>query len=532
MAYFLAVVSALIAVMAGGTVFTLTRSLTASVLAGLIVIFDPMLQMFGLNGWSDSMTFAATAIVFLTFARAAVVPSMLRLVLFGGSLALLTFSHGTWVFPALAMAIVAWPLLVLRNKWLPSAVRESATVRTSTLRFAVPLASYVGVLALASAAIWTRFPKVGGAKSWEDLPIIGGSAYKPTLDRLANQLDPSIDAQVAGGGGVLISAGRYVIATFNQRLGLLLETHVANAYPFFAMILLVVGLAAIDIAWRTTRGGGPGRTGLIGVPLIAVLGFLVSWHVPASAAATLLVVAVLWLGLPFVRTVVALLAMPIAFTLLLVLELLHYRHTNFILYALIVTAGVALAESRLSEWHFPGGTFVGRYVPRARLLPGIAFAGLMAAGVFGVIQLAGAVSHQRTETAYLEWLGNALPASAVIATTGDVDPWSVHELTDRPVLYDIENEGRQLVRGGPPYEWTPRFHNLIPNPSTTAATMDYVRETIGDIWFYRPADRGDKSLLRPRLGTQPIVLEARRVAIYPSDLSRGSYRVLGPANGS
>ena len=152
---------------------------------------------------------------------------------------------------------------------------------------------------------------------------------------------------------------------------------------------------------------------------------------------------------------------------------------------------------------------------------------LIVVGLTGVARAAG---ERATERAYLTWLGSKLPANALVLTAGNVDPWTVADLTGRPVLYDAENGGRQLIEGRP-FVWTRRVASFYPNAMESAQIMSALVENGADLYFYGPGSEGRLSVT-PRLATDTRETYALTPEMaYPGDPRRAALKIGGAIAG-
>ena len=517
--HFLVVASALIPVFAAATLATLTGRQAGGIVVGLVLAFDPVLIWFGLNGWSDSTTFFAVALAFLAFAAAARRPSARTLVALGLALTLLALSHGPWLYPAAFWAAVAGPLIAARARWLPGA----GPYERSRRLLAAPLATLALGYAATGAFQWSRFPPPNGIRGLADVPLIGHGSVQGVLSRFSEfHGDPSSTPGTPG--SFLGAAGRW-LAELGGHVSFFIDAHVVQPFPFFPLIMAVVGVAALRLAWRRHRAVPVTRAGLAALPVLAVPVFWPGLEASTAGPTFLLVLAVLWLVAPTGRTLYAGLALYFAVFLVIAEFGAHMRHTNVLIYAFILTGGVVIdAAAREGALRLPwrAGWIRRSMVRRALAVTMVSVVGAVL--VVGLVDVARAAGERATERAYLAWLGSELPANALVLTAGDVDPWTVADLTGRPVLYDAENGGRQLIEGRP-FTWTRRVPSFHPDATESVHIISTLVESGADLYYYGPGSE-DRSSVTPRLigGTRTTYALTRELA-YPGDPRRAALRI-------
>ena len=304
-----------------------------------------------------------------------------------------------------------------------------------------------------------------------------------------------------------------------------IDAHVVQPFPFFPLIMAVVGVAALRLAWRRHRAVPVSRAGLAALPVLAVPVFWPGLEASTAGPTFLLVLALLWLVAPTGRTLYAGLALYLAIFLVIAEFGAHMRHTNVLIYAFILTGGVVIdAAAREGALRLPwrAGWIRPSMVRRALAVTMVSVVGAVL--VVGLVDVARAAGERATERAYLAWLGSELPASALVLTAGDVDPWTVADLTGRPVLYDAENGGRQLIEGRP-FTWTRRVPSFYPDATESVHIISALVESGADLYYYGPGSQ-DRSGVTPRLigGTRTTYALTRELA-YPGDPRRAALRI-------
>ena len=468
--HFLVVASALIPVFAAATLATLTGRQAGGILAGLVLAFDPVLVWFGLNGWSDSVTFFAVALALLAFAAAARRPSARRLVALGLALTLLALSHGPWLYPAAFWAAAAGPLIAARARWLPAA----GPYERSRRLLATPLVTLaLGYVAM-GAFQWSRFPPPNGIRGLADVPLIGHSSVQGVVSRFSETFGER--SYAPGTPGSFVGAAGGWLAELGEHVSFFIDAHVVQPFPFFPLIMAVIGAVALRLAWQRHRAVPVSRAGLAALPILAVPVFWPGLEASTAGPTFLLLLALVWLVAPTGRALYAGLA-PYLAVFLAIAEFSMHRHTNVLIYAFILTGGTVIdAAAREGALRLPwrAGWIRPLVVRRAIAVTMMSVVGAVI--VVGLVDVARAASERETERAYLTWLGSKLPANALVLTAGDVDPWTVADLTGRPVLYDAENGGRQLIEGRP-FTWTRRVPSFYPDATESAHIISTLVES-------------------------------------------------------
>ena len=516
--HFLVVTSALIPVLAAATVTTLTGRQAGGIVAGLVLAFDPVLIWFGLNGWSDGATFFAVALAFLAFAAAARRPSVRTLVALGLALTLLALSHGTWLYPAVFWAAAAGPLIAARARWLTGA----GPYERSRKLLAAPLVTLaLGYVAM-GAFQWSRFPPPNGIRGLADVPLIGHSRARDILSAFSNTFgEPS---RAAGTPESIVGAAGRWLAELGEHVSFFIDAHVVQPFPFFPLIMAVVGVAALWLAWRRHRAVPVSRPGLAVLPVLAVPVFWPALEASTAGPTFLLVLALVWLFAPAGRAIYAGLALYFAVFLPIAEFGAHMRHTNVLIYAFILT-GVTLIDAAAREgaprlpWR--AGLIQTLVVRRAMRVAVPSLVGALI--VVGLVGVAHAAGERATERAYLTWLGSNLPGNALVLTAGNVDPWTVVDLTGRSVLYDAENRGRQLIEGRP-FTWTHRVPRFYPDATESAQIISALVESGAELYYYGPGSE-DRSRVTPHFLGARTTYALTREAAYPGDPRRAVLRI-------
>ncbi len=266
--------------------------------------------------------------------------------------------------------------------------------------------------------------------------------------------------------------------------------------------------------------------------LLAIPVFLPGLEASTAGPTFLLVLALVWLVAPTGRALYAGLALYFAVFLAIAEFGAHMRHTNVLIYAFIVTGGTVIdTAAREGALRLPwrAGSIRPPMGRRAITVATVSVVGALI--VVGLAGVARAASERATERAYLTWLGSKLPANALVLTAGNVDPWTVADLTGRPVLYDAENGGRQLIEGRP-FEWTGRVVSFYPNATESARIISALVEDGADLYYYGPGPE-DRSSVTPRLvADAPTTYALTREVAYPGDRRRAALRIGGAIAGA
>ena len=552
--YVLITLSALIAPLAASTVYRLSRHSSGAVLAGGFVVIDPVLRWFGVNGWSDSMTMFFTAFTFWGFASTAASPTKLRRITFGVGLGMLALSHTTWLWPCVLWAVVAWPLLRTRQQWLPPVVTNADTrPDLHWISFGLPLVTFLGVLLLSITLVLT----IGGSAGHDgSIPIFAVDSNNQRA------LVISYDSSITWYEWKPTDTIRILITKFvpkiPRQLASLLHGHLANVIPGFAWLVLLVGTATSVIGLRKQVHRQLSVWALAGLAVCGVLMFHPEIPQEPSVMVSLLIIAMVWLLVPVARVLIFV-SLPIISLLMLYVGItVGHRHSNVIVYLFYLIAGITFS---IAIWDTMSRDFmrnssrlmVLRGVPNA--LAGIAVSALVVMGAGDTIRT---TLHQAEEASYLEWLGTQMGMNDVLFTTGNVNPWFVHEKTGRTVYYDVRNTGRLIVDSNTnkglvdvePSDNQSR-QDLVdkkkahvvwrkvqvdyPNATSNLEILDIVRTNGAEAWFYSPGasaagkqatwDRTDPMSLKLHFmgePTYPIFAIVPRIA-YPHSDDRFGY---------
>lgn len=508
--FVLIAVSALVALFAVMTVHLITGRLLGGVVAGALVIFDPVLEWFGLNGWSDSFTFLGVAASFLLFFAAARRPTLPRLALLGVSLAFLALGHATWTWPALAWAILAWPLLANR-RWFARTTppRDRPYGR---LRFAIPLLAFL----VSMMAVNWFLVGAGIAESGNYVPVFSSDVNNQRS--LVSWIEPDVEWDTWEPSDTIRTFVFTIPGLIPTLFSDLAGQQLTGAIPFSALLLLIL---AIGVCGLALARGSPRLSGwaLFGPAVFAVLAVALDPVDNAAVVILMLVLGVAWIYLPAVRTILLLIG-PLTIILTVFFPVItHFRHSNAVLYALVLIAGVVV-DSGLRSAPERRAWLVGRFSTLA------VAAGLLILVGIGVFQAVTAMQFRLAEERYLGWLGGIMESGDVLLTTGDVNPWRVHEIVGNPVAFDIEHGGRLLITDS-----TSRWDQKVPAVAELPATTEEILAALagdGRLWFYRPHDRAAEPLFVPRLGSDDghaSFYSLVPVAPYPEDNFRAAMGV-------
>ena len=148
--------------------------------------------------------------------------------------------------------------------------------------------------------------------------------------------------------------------------------------------------------------------------------------------------------------------------------------------------------------------------------------------VTGAAQTSRALVQSTDDERHLEWLSDILPANAMLLTPGNVDPWRAQQILKRPVLYDAQNGGRQIVTTGVA-RWHPAIHSQFPDVRSTPELLDILRETGKELWFYGPETDASSTdvVLRLIPHEEPVLFQLVRTGIDPQDPDRAAFTI-GP----
>ncbi len=546
--YALITLSALIAPIAASTVYQLTRHVSGAVLAGGFVVIDPVLRWFGVNGWSDSMTMFFTAVAFWGFASTAARPTKLRGIIFGGGLGMLALSHTTWLWPCVLWAVTAWPLLLLRHRWLPTAVVDAETRRNPHwIISGIPLVAFFGVLLLSIGLVMT----IGGSAGHdESIPIFAVDSNNQRA--LVISYDPSITWHEWKPSDTIRVLITKFIPAIPRQTAALLHGHLVNVIPGFAWLVLLVGISASVIGLRKHVHRRLSVWALMGLAICGVVMFHPATPQEPSVMISLIVVAMVWLFVPVAR-ILLLVSLPIIGLLMLYMGITtQQRHSNAMVYVFYLISGITFS---IAVWDTMGRDFI-RNTSLVRVLPStpraLASIAVIALVIIGAGDTIRTTVDAREETAYLKWLGTQMHVNDVLFTTGNVNPWSVHEKTGRTVYYDVRNTGRLIVDSNtnrglvdmqpPDNESFQRvfdkkkaqtvWRKVQVDHSEATSNLEIlasIRENGAEVWFYSPGPSGypktdSMSLKLHFIGepTYPIFAIVPRIA-YPDSDERFGY---------
>ncbi len=522
-AWVLVLISATIPVMAAGTLYALTGRLGGAVIAAILVTLDPVQEAFGLNGWSDSITFFTVSLSFFTFARAAARPTRGRLVAFGMALGITALSHATWTWPAISWAVMSWPLLALRRHWMTGADPDGLPRHSA--RFATPLITFV----LTVLAVNFLVLAVGPPYADNIFPVLSSDIGNQRA--VVTKLNPEVQWQTWEPADTVRTFLFVVPGRFPGLLFDLIGQQLTGVLHLSAWILLGLGAALLYLAATGERRRISWWLLLV-LPVFAWL----TWSSPpatnAAVPALLLILTFAWIYVPPTR---GLLIAILPITVLLAIFLphnTHFRHSNAVLYALVLIFGLVIDaaaarwQARRSELSPPGGDRLTRSL---RLAP----AGLLVLLiVWAISQSAAAYGFRRGEDGYLRWLGAIMEPGDVLLTSGNVNPWRVHSQVAVPVVYDVEHGSRLYVTGNSLY-WGPKLREV----AVTVRTHDEFLSTLGEngrVWFYRPGKPAAEPLvIFSRLETDSFsaYYSLDAVAHYPNNPARPAFVVGRPLEG-
>ena len=526
--HFLVFISALIPLFAALTVRFATGNRLGGVVAGLLVAFDFVLIWFGLNGWSDSMTFLLTSLSFLAFVAASRNPTVLRLVLFGISLAVLAFGHGTWVQAALAWAILSWPLLATSHRWLPAVGVASGLTRFSGWRFSIPLVTLTAVLLAGFISLAILFPALV-AGGLDHFPLIGGTevrraAFAAMYDPRLGVTDPQrliLSAQIKAFGYFLTGMGRHV--------NYFITAHIETAIPYYGALIFGMVSAVVVIAIRRFRNGYAPSWSLVTIPAVGIFAWWESPFGSSSESVTLLALVLVLVYLPIARVFFLVLSPILLVSFMALFLVLHQRHSSVFVYAMYLLSGV-LADAawrhlrgiriavpgrlRLAIWRENGASF-------------LAVAAVVGALVVGILQFGQARGQRADQDDYLVWLGSQMGESDALLTSGFVDPWSVYELTGVDIYYDADHKGRVAVTGRP-FGWKSMEDTFGTELRVGDGDIGLVGPLVrkyDQIWYFDPRLGPDQVTVTLTIysGRRGKAVDLVRVAAYPDDPERFAY---------
>ena len=439
--YALITLSALIAPLAASTVYRLTRHVSGAILAGGFVVIDPVLRWFGVNGWSDSMTMFFTAVAFWGFASTAARPTKLRGITFGVGLGMLALSHTTWLWPCVLWAVMAWPFILARRRWLPTAAMNADPgPNTHWMIFGIPLVAFLGVLLLSIGLVMT----IGGSAGHdESIPIFAVDSNNQRA--LVISYDPSITWYEWTPSDTLRILLTKFVPAIPRQTAALLHGHLVNVIPGFAWLALLVATSASVIGLRRQVHRRLSVWALSGLAVCGVLMFHPATPQEPSVMISLILVSMVWLFVPVAR-ILLLVSLPIIGLLMLYMGITtQQRHSNAMVYVFYLVSGITFS---IAVWDTMGRDFI-RNTSRMRVLTStpnaLASIAVIALVIIGAGDTIRTTVDQREEAAYLEWLATQMRVNDVLFTTGNVNPWSVHEITGRTVYYDVRNTGRLIV---------------------------------------------------------------------------------------
>jgi len=522
-AWFLVGSSALVVPIAAHTVYLVTGRLAGAILTGAFVIFDPVASWFGLNGWSDGQTMISVALVCWTFmlcARRATLPRQLLLAL---ALSVLALGHATWTYPATAWAVLAWPLLATRKRWFPRALSLSSGSAAPSFGWARTLPVPGVFLAIVLFAVFAVGSIEGKPVSEQGLGALSGDTNNQRA--LVVTYDPSVKWDDWQPRDTI----RVVFTNFLPRVPSmvpgLLHGHIANVVPLFRWLLAIIALAVLVIILDRWRRPWPSLTGLIGVPVAAVLfSNQLALNEP-TVMLFYLVMTVACMYIPIVR-VLTLLFIPFLTLMTLYLPLLTQpRHTNALVFFVLIVAGITVgfALDRVTSWRGRSSQGKARSIQVA-----IASMALVILVASGASQFAGAVEGRSAEARYLKWLATRFDDKSMLLTSGDVDPWEVRHLTGATVLYDVENGGRLVLTAGGK-AWGTTTSMLFEGHDSSVELFDELRASGRQLWFYSPWDGFQPTSFAPNIIWEPRQREFQldSVATYPGQPGRGALQI-GP----
>ena len=519
-AWTLVLISATIPVMAAGTVHALTGRLGGAAIAAILVTLDPVQEAFGLNGWSDSITFFAISLSFLAFARAARKPTRSRLIGLGLALGFTALSHATWTWPAVTWAVMSWPLLALRRHWLSS--NESEILPGSTLRLATPVLSFfVTVL-----SINFLIAAIGPSSTEGMFPVLSSDINNQRA--LVTRLNPEVEWDTWEPSDTIRTFLFVVPGRFPGLLFDLIGQQITGVLHFSAWLLAGLGAALLYLA-ATGEKKRVSRWSLLALPVIAWVAWSPQAATNAAVPALFLILALAWIYVPPTRGLLVA-VLPIAALLAIFLpHNTHFRHSNAVLYALLLISGV-IFDTAAAQWQARRSQSSPVGSIRLTSILGFAPVGLLVIFlVWSTIQSASAYGFRRAEDDYLRWLGDVMEEGDILLTSGNVNPWHVQRLVAAPVVYDVEHGGRLFVTGGS-LSWGPRLSAVVGQTRTHQDLLSALGET-GRIWFYRPGEPAPEPMVafRQLVTESPSALYTLdTVDRFPGDPTRPAFIVGRP----
>ena len=502
-AWFLVATSALVVPIAAHTVYLATGRLLGAILTGSLVIFDPVAAWFGLNGWSDGQTVLAVALAGWTFMLCARQSTLSRQALLAVALSILALGHATWTYPAFAWALLAWPMLALRERWFPRAqphgTRPSSfgwarTLPIPTLFLLIVLLSIFGISTLDNDA-----DQAGGL----------GTLFGDTNNQRA--LVVTYDSSITWDEWETSDSLRVILTIFPPQIPNMLKTlvlgHLGNVIPLYRWLLLVITLAVFVIALSRWRSPLPSPIGLLAVPVVAILFLSQQALDEPTLAMTYLVLALAFMYIPIVR-VLTLLFLPFIGLMLLFIPLLTQpRHTDAIVYYVFLVAGISVSLAFDSVANFRNWSLTGE-TKAFQLFP--VFAALALLVAMGVTQTVDAVEDRRSEAQYLGWLSTQLDDKSILLTDPDVDPWEVRAITGATVVYDAQGGGRVVLSDDTP-AWGVTASMYFGTPDSSTALFEELRSRGHTLWYYSPWDGADPDSILPNIIAEDPRLEFRLV---------------------
>jgi hypothetical protein len=372
---------------------------------------------------------------------------------------------------------------------------------------------------------------LGNTESGNPFPVLTSDSGNQR--RMVEYYDPDLDWEAWRPFDTLrVVATRFPLA-LPQQIGKLVSEQVAPAIPLAGWLLLLMGGGLAVIAADGHARRSPSAWGLLGLLGIGLLAWRIPVALDATVGATLLVVALAWLLIPSAR-VLLLVSLPIlGIVFLWTGTITRLRHSNTVVYLLYLLAGLVVDEAvgtgaRARAWAGPRVEQIARTGAQVALV-----VGLLTAVAFGAIQLALALNGRAAEEEYLAWLAQAMPASAILMTTGDVDPWWVQRRIGRTVYYDVEHGGRMVLDGGE-VAWGRNVSTFFPDATRNHEILDSIWQRGDEIWFYRPGPDRPPQTFTPRFVGEETYTEFEVVPIrtYPQDGRRAAYVVRPPGPGA
>lgn len=518
-AWFLVLISAAIPVIAASTIHSLTGRLGGSIIVAILVTLDPVQEAFGLNGWSDSITFFAVSLSFLAFTRAVASPSKKRLIALGIAISLTALSHATWTWPAMCWALLTWPLLSLRHTW--GGLDASNHSHLGKTRLAIPILSFVGSMLLVNFLIVS----VGPSSSDNIFPVFSSDIDNQRA--LVTRLNPDVDWESWESTDTIRTFLFVVPPKFPSLMFDLIGQQITGVLHLSAWILCGLGAALIYIA-RNESGQHMSRWLLLALPLFAWVAWSPEARTNAAVPGLLLILAMAWIYVPTTR---GLLIAIIPITALLAIFLphnTHFRHSNAVLYVLILIFGLVIAraaanwQTNSSRYNYSDSDLLAtsfRCAPTCFLLIFIAWT---------IVQAALGFSFRQTEDRYLHWLGSLMHKEDVLLTSGNVNPWHIASIIPAPVIYDVEHGGRLFV-DGKATGWGPNLRTTLGPVQTNQELVSTLRQS-GKIWVYRPGKPVTRPLVAFRqltVTSPPEFYTLHAVDHFPDGNGRPAF-MLGP----